>query len=115
MRIFYISTLFVAGALCSAPPNLMATEVFGNIEESLFLRRIVDFWEEGEYTIAKHQMGEFLETFSESSYANTLRMTLGDLFLREKNFQEAINCYSQISDPVLANQLFIRRMQCLYH
>ncbi|HEV7736365.1 MAG TPA: tetratricopeptide repeat protein, partial [Chlamydiales bacterium] len=115
MRIFYISTLFVASTLCSAPLNLLASETIGNIEESLFLRRIVDFWEEGEYTIAKHQMGEFLETFSESSYANTLRMTLGDLFLREKNFQEAINCYSQISDPILANQLFIRRMQCLYH
>lgn len=106
MRIGTIFCLWIMGA---------ATLSAQTLEESLFLRRIADFWEEGEYAIAKHQMGEFLNTFAESSYSDTLRMTLGDLFLREKNFSEALNCYAQISNPKVANQVFIRRMQCLYH
>lgn len=84
-------------------------------EEALFLRRIADFWEEGEYQIAKNQMEGFLVEFPTSSYADTLRMTLGDLFLREKSYQEAINHYAQISNPTLFSQVFLRRMQCLYH
>ena len=55
-------------------------------EEGLKVRRIADFWEEGEYQIAKDQMEEFLAEFPESSYAGTLCTALGDLFLREKNY-----------------------------
>jgi hypothetical protein len=38
---------------------------FGNLqqEEALFLNRISDFWEEGEYEIAKHQIQEFLTLY----------------------------------------------------
>lgn len=84
-------------------------------EEALALRRIVDFWEEGEYQIAKNQMEDFLAEFSENPYSDTLRMALGDLFLREKNYQTALNYYAQIADRRLADQAMTNRMQCLYH
>jgi TolA-binding protein len=83
-------------------------------EEALFLRRIVDFWQEGEYQIAKSQMEEFILQFPESNYADTLSAALGDLCLREKNFSAALNHYSQIQSPEFLDRVFLNRMQCLY-
>jgi tetratricopeptide (TPR) repeat protein len=84
-------------------------------EEALALRRIADFWEEGEYQIAKNQMESFLQEFPDSSYKNTLSSALGDLFLRERSYQTALNYYAQIQDPTLNDRIFLQRMQCLYH
>jgi hypothetical protein len=114
MRIFFAFCIWTLSAVAS-PIDSLSLQSLNNREEALFLRRIADFWEEGEYKIAKNQMEDFLAQFSASPYSDTLRMTLGDLFLREKNFQEAINYYAQISNPTLADQVFLRRMECLYH
>ncbi len=100
-----IFAIFFAGALAADIPE----------EEALALRRIADFWEEREYQIAKNQMESFLEEFPESSYKNTLSSALGDLFLREKNYQTALNYYAQIQDPATIDRIFLHRMQCLYH
>jgi tetratricopeptide (TPR) repeat protein len=96
---------------------LLARALFSEIseDEALALRRIADFWEEGEYQIAKNQMESFLEQFPDSSYKNTLSSALGDLFLREKSYQTALNYYAQIQDPALSEKIFLHRMQCLYH
>ena len=84
----------------------------GASEEGLGLRRIADFWEEGEYQIAKNQMEEFLSQFPNSSYANVLCMALGDLFLREKNYKSALDYYARVQDQ---DRIFLHRLQCLYH
>lgn len=84
-------------------------------EEALFVRRIADFWEEGEYSIAKSQMEEFLEAYPKSSFSDVLCAALGDLFLREKNHASALNYYSRVASPDLASRIFLNRMQCLYY
>src|SRR5579872_2076941 len=83
-------------------------------EEALFLRRIADFWEEGEYQIAKSQMEEFIVEFPESSFSDALCAALGDLYLREKNFSTALNYYARIQTPEISTQVFLNRMHCLY-
>jgi hypothetical protein len=104
------------GASCIASPiDTVSPRSDVSREEALFLRRIADFWEEGEVQIAKAQMEGFLGQFAVSPYSDTLRMTLGDLLLREKNFQDALQYYAQITSPKLENQVFLRRMECLYH
>lgn len=85
-----------------------------NEEEALFLRRIADFWQEGEYQIAKIQMEEFIIQFPESAFSDVLCGALGDLCLREKNFLSALNRYSQIQSTELSDRVFLSRMQCLY-
>lgn len=97
-------------ALSADPTNLELDP-----EEALALRRIADFWEEGEYQIAKSQMEDFLSEFSKNPYSDTLRMALGDLSLREKSYQTALNYYAEITDPALADKILSNRMQCLYH
>src|SRR3989338_1376902 len=68
-------------------------------EEGLFLRRIADFWQEGEYQIAKSQMEEFIVEYPESPFSDALCAALGDLFLREKNFSTALNYYPPGATP----------------
>ncbi|MBI3508043.1 MAG: hypothetical protein HY069_00150 [Chlamydiia bacterium] len=84
-------------------------------DEALFLRRIADFWEEGEYLVAKAQIEEFLTAYPNSGFGDTLRAALADLLLREKNYSEALHRYTEISQPEIANRCFLNRMQCLYH
>ena len=84
-------------------------------EEALALRRIADFWQEGEYQIAKSQMEEFLAEFPESSYSDTLCVALGDLFLREKSYETSLQYYSRVRAPDLTEKNFLNRVQCLYH
>ncbi len=83
-------------------------------EEALFLRRIAEFWEEGEYQIAKNQIEEFIAEYPENPYSDALCAALGDLFLREKNFSNALNYYSRIQSPEFYRRVFLNRMQCLY-
>lgn len=83
-------------------------------EEGLFLRRIADFWQEGEYQIAKTQMEQFIGEYPESPFSDALCAALGDLFLREKNFSTALEYYAQVKAPEFYDRVFLNRMQCLY-
>ncbi len=86
----------------------------GGDEEALFLRRIADFWQEGEYQIAKTQIEEFISEYPESPFSDTLSAALGDLFLREKNYSNALKYYAQIQSSEFTQRAFLNRMQCLY-
>lgn len=84
-------------------------------EEALSLRRIADFWQEGEYELAKNQMEQYLHKFPDSNYYDTLCVALGDLCLREKNYGTALNYYSRITSSEWKDSVFLSRMQCLYY
>jgi hypothetical protein len=84
-------------------------------DEALFLRRIADFWEEGDYLVAKAQIEEYLSAYPTSSFGDTLRAALGDLLLREKSYSDALGRYTDITNPETAQRSFLNRMQCLYH
>ncbi len=83
-------------------------------EEALFLNRIADFWEEGEYKIAKTQIEEFLKTYPNSPFSDSLHSAIGDLFVREKNYSLALDSYAKVTDPNVAKRIFPHKMQCLY-
>jgi TolA-binding protein len=83
-------------------------------QEALFLRRIADFWQEGEYQIAKSQMEEFIVEYPKSPFSDALCAALGDLFLREKNYTQALNYYNQVQSAEFVQKVFLNRMQCLY-
>lgn len=90
--------------------------VFGNTneDEALFLNRIADFWEEGEYEIAKHQIQEFLTLYPKNSSSDSLISAIADLHLREKNYSLALESYSKITDPIVVARIFPHKLQCLY-
>jgi TolA-binding protein len=84
-----------------------------NEEEALFIRRIADFWQEGEYQIVKKQIEGFLKEYPDSSFAQSLSATLGDLYIREKKFQAALEQYARITKTEISDRVFLNRMQCL--
>lgn len=83
-------------------------------EEALHLRRIADFWQEGEYHLAQGQIEEFLRSYEHSPCAPTLFTALGDLYLREKAYSQALTCYARVEGEG-ASHVFLNRMHCLYH
>lgn len=101
MRYFFLSCL--CPLLCWGEPNQWETK---SEDESLFLNRIADFWEEGEYQIAKNQIHEFLALYPNSPFADSLSSALGDLFLREKNYPSALEYYAKVTDPQVAARIF---------
>ncbi len=82
-------------------------------EEALFLRRIADFWREGEYQIVKSEITEFLQENPDSSFSQTLHASLGDLYIRENNFKGALMQYAHVDEPEIVSRIFLNRMQCL--
>ena len=117
LSIRYILSLFFS---LSSPLLAISSSPWGNYksaneEETLFLRRIADFWEEGEYGIAKKQIEEFLQGFPLSSFAEPLSIAMGDLFLREKDYKAALDYYTKIHSTDFLDKIFINRMQCLYY
>jgi len=108
-RIFFIlAFLFIAPILAQDPQGKVS------VDQSLFLRRVIDFWQEGEHEIVKKEVVEYLKKSPESSFNDYLRALMGDIYFKEKNYVEAIKYYKNISHPqVLANS-FLSHLQCLY-
>ena len=66
-------------------PLLLLGNIWEAEEESLFVRRIADFWEEGEYALAGGQIEEFIALYPESTFVGPLANALADLLIREKS------------------------------
>ena len=78
-----------------------------NIDEALFLRRIAEFWEEGELQIAKQQMEKFISLHPDSQYFDPIAAALGDLFFKEKHYQEALSYYVRIQESEMQEKIFL--------
>ncbi len=93
---------------------LLPILAFAGNDETLFLRRIADFWHEGEYAIAKSQMEEFLKTYPESDSADLIRISLGDVLLKEGNFSQSLALYAALASEEFKAMAHLNRLQSLY-
>ncbi|HSW72879.1 MAG TPA: hypothetical protein VLG44_05695 [Chlamydiales bacterium] len=110
-KIFSLLLLFVVSTL-SAEDRIYTLPEPKTQEEALFLRRISEFWGEGEYEIVQQQILEFIKAFPQSTFISILSGISGDLQLRGKNYKEAILHYDNIKDEKLQKEFFINKMQC---
>lgn len=85
-----------------------------SLEENLTLRRIAEYWKEGEFLAVKSQIRSFLTAYPESTYADSLNAMLGDLLFNEKNYSEAREIYQNIQDPLFQKQTHYQYLHCLY-
>lgn len=108
-----IRSFFLLSCLFSSLAGHSASWEPQSEEEALFLRRIADFWREGEYEIVKNQIEEFLEEDPDHSLTELLRASLGDLYLRDNAHKAALMQYARIKTPELQHRVFLNRMQCL--
>lgn len=114
-KYFYqcLSLLFTLSAIGFAAESVYTLPEPKTQEEALFLRRIAEFWNEGNYDIVKSQMADFLEEFPDSSFADTLYAILGDLSMKDRKYQEAVGYYGKIEKGEVIKEFLLNKMQCL--
>jgi tetratricopeptide (TPR) repeat protein len=85
-------------------------------DDALFLRRIVEFWEEKEYQIVKMQIEEYLQINKNDSslFRNYLVGLLGDIYMEEKNYEQAISYYNIINDPEIKHKIALNSLLASY-
>ncbi len=82
-----------------------------NPKEALMLRRITEYWKDGDYATVKAQVIDFLERNPESSLQDHLNAMLGDLYFQERNFQQALTTYGLIENPEIQEKTFFNHLQ----
>ena len=85
-----------------------------NDEEAFLIRRIAEFWKDGDFAIVKSQIEDFFQKYPESHLKDYFQGILGDLYLQENNYKEALTAYSKIEDNSVKDKIFLNKLQCLY-
>lgn len=99
--------------LCFQAPVLSEKQAL-NEKEALFIRRIVDFWRDGEWQLARMQIFEFFKDYPDSHYFENFQAMLGDIYFSEKNYSKAIEAYSVIKRPDLQKATRFHYADALY-
>lgn len=107
--------LMVSGAVAlQAFLSLSADSPALDKKEALSLRKITEYWREGNYQNAKTQILDYIAAYPESGYLNELYAMLGDLYFQEKSYAEAIATYDKITSPSCQEFTSVRRMESLF-
>ncbi len=103
-----VSSSFLACILLSlSPPQSTSQDV-------PLLKRIRDYWKEGDYSSAKKQIQIYLERNPVGELSEELRLLLGDLYVREGNFASALEEYALLKKTELKEKSFYNEAVCLY-
>ena len=112
-RIFFI-LCFIFSSILSYADNEKIKPKFQNEEETLFFRRIVEFFEEGEYELVKDQLIIFLKDNTKSPLVSYFNAFLGDIYMKEEGFEKALSCYTKIQDQKIKEKIELNLLQCFY-
>src|SRR5690606_23714161 len=69
-----------------------------NKEEAFLVRRIAEYWKDQDFKVVKAQITDFLSLYPKSKINDHLRGILGDLFLQEGQYEEALSTYRMITN-----------------
>ncbi len=84
-------------------------------EEALFLRRVAEFWQDGEMEIAKFQIENFISNNPSSCLVDSLYALLGNIFMNEKDYSKAISSFDNIKTQDIKDKVAINLLASLYH
>ncbi|NGX50186.1 MAG: hypothetical protein K1060chlam2_00027 [Chlamydiae bacterium] len=83
-------------------------------EEAFLIRRIAEFWKDGDFGIVKRQIIDFLERYPESELKDYFLGIQGDIYLQENNYKKALSSYQQINDYAVVEKTILNKLQCYY-
>ncbi len=83
-------------------------------KEALQLRRIAEYWKEGDFRAAKAQILDLLQRFPETAAQDQLYTMLGDLYFFESAYQDAAGAYGKIHDKDLKKKVALNYMRSLF-
>jgi len=109
--------LFLFSSVVFAEENEIPTSFAEpkNYEEALFLRRLAEFYREGEYELIKTQIDEFLKENPDNHLSDSLYAFIGDLHLRDESYEDAIQQYAKIVNYEIREEVLLNRLIALYH
>ncbi|HSX04315.1 MAG TPA: tetratricopeptide repeat protein [Rhabdochlamydiaceae bacterium] len=80
-------------------------------QEALMLRRISEFWKDGDYSTVKKQILDYLGKHPETALKDHLNAMLGDIYFQEKNYSQALTVYERIQNPEVQAKIFFNSLQ----
>lgn len=92
----------------------MVTPKMSSDEEAFLIRRIAEFWKDGDYAIVKAQIKDFFDRYPDSDLKDYFQGILGDLLLQENQVEQALSAYEQIKDPLIYEKILINKLHCFY-
>lgn len=107
---FCATTLAAIGPLQAAPKKLETS----SYEEAFLVRRIAEFFKDGDYELVKTQIEEFFKSYPGSPLGDHLHGVLGDLLLEENQYADAIESYNAIKNPDVVSKIILNKLQCYY-
>ena len=112
--ILLVSTIYLSiFSLSANDPDIkfnVATE-----EEALFVRRIVEFYQEEETELFLNQVQDFFNKYPKSPLCQDLYALLGNYYMEQKNFAEASKFFFKIKDRKTQEKIAINHLQALYN
>lgn len=114
-------TLFVALSICllsqisaksTDEPSLQLEPQ--TQEEALFVRRIIEFWDEKSYELVEAETLAFIDKFPGSALNDSLHALMGDLYVHKKDYGRALQAYSKIVSQNIEEKVLFSRLQCLH-
>lgn len=115
ISMFVMGLGFLSTNLVSAEKNAVFSMETNNPKEAFAVRRIIEFWKDQDYEIVKIQINDFLSKQPDSVLCHPLRGILGDIYLHDGDYTQALSIYEQIPDFEVEKKIFINKLQCLYN
>lgn len=83
-------------------------------KEALMLRRITEYWKDGDYATVKRQIIDFLEKNPSTGLHDHLHAILGDLYFQERNYRQALATYDLIGDESVKEKTLFNQLQAYF-
>lgn len=83
-------------------------------EQALVLRRITEYWRDGDLKAAKAQILDFLQGASSASVSDQLYAMLGDLYFQEDKYSDASGAYEKIESNAFLEKVALNYFQSLH-
>lgn len=95
------------------------TEAFAHMQtatpkEALMLRRITEYWKDGDYETVKRQIADFLVKNPQTTLKDHLNAMLGDIYFQQHHFRQALATYDLITNPEIREKTFFNHLQALF-
>ena len=119
LHLNFLTFLVISGLLVTCFPFAGETKglkiPFTDLdEEAFFLKRIAEFWKDGDFKIVQAQILDFLDQYPHTSSKDPLLGVLGDIYLHEKAYEKALSTYQLISDPSFFANILLNKLHCYY-
>lgn len=107
----FLFSLFTSLAVFTLLPGQVSA---GGADMSLLVRRITEYWKEGDFKTAKTQIIDFLRNYPLSEFHDQLYAMLGDLLYQDNNFESAIETYEKIEKPDLRRKICLNLLESYF-